>query len=143
MSNIIKKGTYRIMPPKLLTRKDREYFTIKIQDETCIRYSGNIILNEDGTIFGKGFDQIYYDEVEITGSLREDVMGLKVTNYSREDIIMIFEKTNNLPEYSLDYAEYYLGESTESKGIDIYIELINFKDIKSKLDNDSLKLVKK
>ena len=102
-------------------------------------YTGSIFIDERKTILGVCADNNYDKEGIITGQLSAEGIYLEIKILD-EVISILAKKSKNFPKKSIAKANYFIGKSLNSKNDILYIEIINFKDIKQKLTNTSKKL---
>ncbi len=109
-----------------------EFYNIRIINQGRNEYKGNIVIDENQSIYGICTEKNYDNQDTISGQLTSEGLYI-VIQCESESIPVLAKQSDYFPKKSIFKSSYFTGNSLDAINDLIFIELTNIKDIEQGL----------
>ncbi len=113
-----------------------DFYNIRIINQGRNEYRGNIIIDDNNSLYGLCTEKNYDNKKKLLGQLTPEGLYLVIKGET-ENIPILANQSTSFPKKSLFKASYFTGNSLDSINDLIFIELVNIKDIEQGLIKES------
>lgn len=115
-----------------------DFYNIRIINQGRNEYNGNIVIDENQSIYGICTEKNYDNQDKILGQLTSEGLYIVIQSES-ENIPVLAKQSDYFPKKSIFKSNSFTGNSLDSINDLIFIEINNIKDIEQGLIIESNK----